>query len=161
MLAVSAQCGCCHHCHSGSSMPFHVFILFGVILYALCPFFSFGLLHVLLYVVWFCPILVISILPIILHDLMFGCFLFLICMVYVLWGLWVYLFGGGSYSSVYVPPPRFVYPMILMICIPSFFLFPFFFLLFPFIYILYSCFLVHIAPSFTFFQLCEFLTTIG
>ena len=39
MLAVSAQCGCCHHFHSSSSMPFHVFSLFGVILYAFCPFF--------------------------------------------------------------------------------------------------------------------------
>ena len=48
MLAVSAQCGCFHHFHSSSSMPFRVFSLFGVILYAFCPFFSFGLLLVLL-----------------------------------------------------------------------------------------------------------------
>ena len=31
-------------------------------------------------------------------------------------------FGGGSYSSVYVPPPMFIFPMILIICIPTFFL---------------------------------------
>ena len=35
MLAVSAQCGCCYHFHTffSYSMPFHVFSLFGVILY--------------------------------------------------------------------------------------------------------------------------------
>ena len=56
-------------------------------------------------------------------------------------------FGGGSYSSVYVLPPMFLFPMILIICIPTLFLF------FPFIYILYSYFLVHIAPGFTFSRL--------
>ena len=41
MLAVSAQCGCCHHFHSSYSMPFHVFSPFGVILY---PFWCFFIL---------------------------------------------------------------------------------------------------------------------
>ena len=55
MLAVTAQCGCCHHFHTfcGFSMPFHVFSLLGVILYPFYNFFLFlffGLLHVLLYI---------------------------------------------------------------------------------------------------------------
>ena len=29
--------------------------------------------------------------------------------------------GGGSYSSVYVPPPLYVFPVFLMVCIPTFF----------------------------------------
>ena len=40
------------------------------------------------------------------------------------------MFCGGSYSSVYVPPPMFVFPVVLMACVPTFF---------PFI--LYSVFL--------------------
>ena len=56
-------------------------------------------------------------------------------------------FGGGSYSSVYVPLPISVFPMILIMHIPSHF--------FPSCYILCSYFLVHIAPGFTFSQLCE------
>ena len=32
-------------------------------------------------------------------------------------------FGGGSYSSVYVPPPIYVLPMVLILHIPSFFFF--------------------------------------
>ena len=81
---------------SSSSMPFHVFSLFGVILYAFCPFFSFGLLHVLLYVFWFCPFFVTSFLHIMLHGLLFEYFLFLIlhggvCVV----GIMGYLLVGG------------------------------------------------------------------
>ena len=34
-------------------------------------------------------------------------------------------FVGGSYSSVYVPPPLYVFPVVLMVCIPSFFFFTF------------------------------------
>ena len=30
-------------------------------------------------------------------------------------------FGGGSYSSVYVPPPLCVFPVVLIVCIPTFF----------------------------------------
>ena len=40
------------------------------------------------------------------------------CMYYRDYGLY---FGGGSYSSVYVPPPLFVFPVVLMVCIPTFF----------------------------------------
>ena len=32
-------------------------------------------------------------------------------------------FGGGSYSSVYVAPPMYVFPMVLIVCIPTFFYF--------------------------------------
>ena len=59
-------------------------------------------------------------------------------------------FGGGSYSSVYVPPPVFVSPIVLVVYIPVVF---FIFLSF---YILYTYFLVHITPGFAFSQLCEF-----
>ena len=95
MLAVSAQCGCCLHFHSSSSMPFHVFSPFGVVLYAFCPFFSFGLLHVLLYVFWFCHLFVISFLHIILHGLVFGYFLFLILHGVCVVGIMGYLLVGG------------------------------------------------------------------
>ena len=29
-------------------------------------------------------------------------------------------FGGGSYSSVYVPPPIYVFPVVLVVYIPIF-----------------------------------------
>ena len=46
-----------------------------------------------------------------------------------------FYFGGGSYSSVYVPPPLFVFPVVLVVCIPTFF----FSSLFCFVYLfLYS-----------------------
>ena len=48
-------------------------------------------------------------------------FSFLHYMVYVLSGLWVMLLVGGSYSTVYVPPPFYVVPMVLMLHILSFF----------------------------------------
>ena len=57
------------------------------------------------------------------------------------YGDYRFLFGGGSYSSVYVPPPMFVFPMVLIICIPPFF---------PSYCILYSHFLVYITPGFSF-----------
>ena len=41
-------------------------------------------------------------------------------------------FGGGLILLFYVPPPMFVFPMVLIICIPAFFVFSF---------ILYSVFL--------------------
>ena len=41
------------------------------------------------------------------------------CMCYRDCGLYC---GGGSYSSVYVPPPVSVFPIVPMICIPSCFL---------------------------------------
>ena len=48
-------------------------------------------------------------------------FFFCYYMVYMLWGLWV-LFGGRSYSAVYVPPPLCLFPVVLIMYIPpSFF----------------------------------------
>ena len=44
------------------------------------------------------------------------------CMYYRDYGL---CFGGGSYSSVYVPPPLYVFPVVLIVCIPTFFFFTF------------------------------------
>ena len=32
-----------------------------------------------------------------------------------------YFLVGDFYSSVYVPPPIYVFPVVLMICIPAFF----------------------------------------
>ena len=123
MLAVSVQCGCCHHLHSSSSMLFHIFSLFGVVLYAFCPFFFFWPVA--------CFIVCILVLYSLCHLFFtynitwFGVWLFFVfditwCMCCGDYGL---SFCGGSYSSVYVPPPMFVFAMILIICIPTFFLF--------------------------------------
>ena len=57
-------------------------------------------------------------------------------------------FGGGSYSSVYVPPPLYVFPVVLIVCIPTFF-----FLLVMFCV---PISLFTYAPSFAFAHLCEF-----
>ena len=40
------------------------------------------------------------------------------CMYYRDYGLY---FGGGSYSSIYVPPSLYVFPVVLIVCIPTFF----------------------------------------
>ena len=146
MLAVFAQCGCCHHFHPFCVvilLPFHLICLFNVALYPLLGF-SFGLLPVLLYVIGF----VKSILHMILHGLMFCCFSFWYYMVYVLWDYELY-FGGGSYSSVYVPPPLFVSPVILVVYIPMFFIFLSY-------YIWYTYFLVHITLGFIFCNCVSF-----
>ena len=45
-------------------------------------------------------------------------------------------FGGSSYSSVYVPPPLYVLPVVLVVYIPPFFS----------CYVLCTCFLIHICP---------------
>ena len=108
VLAVSAQCGCCHH-----FLPF----------FLLCPirfvFFDFLFFYwsesCLLYVLWISSIYFAY--NIILHGLPF---VFCYYMVYMLWGLW-FLFGGGSYSAVYVPPPLCLFPIVLIMCIPPFF----------------------------------------
>ena len=57
----------------------------------------------------------------ILHGFMFGYFfVFNItwCMCYRDYRLY---FGGGSYSSVYVPLPMYVFPVVLVVYIPLFF----------------------------------------
>ena len=57
-------------------------------------------------------------------------------------------FGGGSYSAVYVPPPLYVFPVVLVVCIPSFLFFPVIFCV-PISSFTYT-------PSFTSSHLCEF-----
>ena len=107
MLAVSAQCECCHHW---------------------LPYF-----FIMPYLVWY---------------LVFCFFVFLLQMI--LNGVscrdYGLCFGGGSYSAVYVPPPLCVFPVVLVICIPSFFFF----------LVLYAHFLFTFAPKFSFLPLCVF-----
>ena len=67
------------------------------------------------------------------------------CMYYKDYGFY---FGGGSYSSVYVPPPLFVFPVVLIVCVPAFFS--------PPCYVLCAYFFIHICPWFSFCPLCEF-----
>ena len=58
-----------------------------------------------------------------------------------------YVFGGGSYSTVYVPPPFYVFPMVFMLHILSFFFFSVF------------CVLISFSistPVFSFSNLCVF-----
>ena len=57
-------------------------------------------------------------------------------------------FGGGSYSSVYVPPPMHIFYCPCNVC-------PCVICCFPYFYILYAYFFVHICPSFSFYQLWE------
>ena len=59
------------------------------------------------------------------------------CMYYGDYGLY---FGGGSSSSVYVPPPIYVFPVVLMVCIPAFFSPS------PSCYVLCAYFLIPIYP---------------
>ena len=60
-------------------------------------------------------------------------------------------FVGGSYSSVYVPPPLFVFPIVLLICILMDFL------SFPLIFIFwYTYFLVNIMPGLLFPNCVQF-----
>ena len=127
MLVVSAQCGCCHLFHSSSSMPFHVYSPFGVFFVCLLSFFSFGLLHVLLYVFWFCHLFVISFLHIILHGLVFSYFLFLIlhgaCVVgimgYLLVGVLFFYLCTTTYVCISYDPYN-MYPYIFFYFFPSF-----------------------------------------
>ena len=153
MLAVSAQCGCCHHFHTFLWLFYALSCIWSV----WCFFVS--LLKFFLILVWSAACFVVCILVLFCHlyftfnitwfDVWLFYFVFNItwCMCF---GDYRLSFGGGSYSSVYVPPPMFVFPMVLIVCIPTFFYF------FPSYYILYSYFLVHIAPGFTFSQLCEY-----
>ena len=95
---------------------------------------------------------VYPILHIILHGLMFVfLFLFLILHGVCIIGIMGYIIGGGSYSSVYVPPPLYVFPVVLMVCIPTFFSFssPSFMFCVPISRFTY-------APGFSFAHLCEF-----
>ena len=67
------------------------------------------------------------------------------CMYYRDYGL---CFDGGSYSSVYVPPHLYVFPVVLVMYIPP----P----IFPFQVCFVYLFLNSLMPFFTFSHLCEF-----
>ena len=58
-------------------------------------------------------------------------------------------FGEGSYSSVYVPPPLFVSPVVLVVYTPMFFIFLSY-------YIWHTYFLVHFTLGFAFSNLVRF-----
>ena len=60
-----------------------------------------------------------------------------------------YAIGGGSYSTVYVPPPVYVFPMVLMLHILSFFFFSVFCVLISFSIVI---------PMFSSSNLCVFFT---
>ena len=81
----------------------------------------------------------------------FVVYIFCFCFSTITWCMYYgdceLYFGGGSYSSVYVPPPLYVFPVVLIVCIPTFFSSPCYVLctsLFPY------------APCFAFAHLCEF-----
>ena len=111
----------------------------------LCPFrfvfifVSFFFLPLVCYHLYYmCCGFVQIILHIILHGLLFVFFVFVLfditwCMCY---GDCRLCFGGGSYSAVYVPPPLYMFPMVPVMYIPSFF---------P-CYVLCTYFLILICP---------------
>ena len=70
-------------------------------------------------------------------------------MVYVLWGFWVIFWWGVLFFCLHTTT---------YVCISHdpYNMYPSIFFIFPFICILYSYFLVHIAPSFTFSQMCGY-----
>ena len=148
MLAVYAQCGCCHHFHIFCEVILCPFFFCLVLLCLTLLGFSFGLLPLLLYVIWFCQIHFAY--DITWFDDLFFVYLITWCMCYGDYRLYL---GGGSYSSVYVPPPVFVSPVVLVVCIHMFFISPFILYL---SYVWYAYFLVHISPGFAFSQFCEF-----
>ena len=130
VLAVSAQCGCCHH-----FLQYFTDMLFQVCCALVSFFSSFGLLPFFCYMY---SSFVESILHIILHGLLFVFFVLVLfhftwCIYYGDYGL---CFGGGSYSAVYVPPPLYIFPVVLVVYIPSFF--------FCYVFCTYS--LIHICP---------------
>ena len=135
----------CLRLGSAFSMPFHVFSLFGLLCIPLVVFFPSW--PVACYFVCIVALSSFCHLFFTYNITWFVVWLFFVFDVTWCMCCWHYglSFGGRSYSSVYVPPPMFVFPMILIICIPTFFF------LFPFIYVLSFYFLVHISPSFTFF----------
>ena len=98
MLAVSAQCGCCHH-SVFHFMPY----LFG----------TFWLYYYMVILLHY-------------NSITWICFIFFpffalhgVCVIRIMGNA----IGGGSYSAVYVPPPFNVFPMVLMLHILSFFSF--------------------------------------
>ena len=116
--------------------------------------FFFGLLHVLLYVFWFCHLTGISFLHMILHGWMFGCFCFCSCLVYMLWGLWVIFWWGVLFfclcTTTYV-----------CISYDPYNVYPFTFLFFPLMLYFVFLFLSTHCPWFYFFSIVCMLSMIG
>ena len=75
---------------------------------------------------------------------LFAFFLFLLDITWCMYCRDFGLFGGGSYSAVYVPPPLCLFPMVLIMYIPTFFSVMFCMPISSFTY----------APSFFFFSSC-------
>ena len=150
MLAVSTQCGCCHHIHTFLWLFYALSCIQSVWCYFVSFltffYFFFGLLHVLLYVFWFCHLCFTY--DITWFDIWLFLFLLLhgVCVVgimgYLLVGVLFFCLCTTTYVCISYDPYN-MYPYT-------------FFYFFPFIYILYSYFLVHIAPGFTFSHLCDF-----
>ena len=130
MLAVSGQCGCCHHYFL--SVLFCYALVCLVPIFPICCMFSGFVSPFTCDIAWFHPIVY------------FFSFDITWCICY---GGYRLYFGGGSYSFVYVPPPVYVFPVALMMYIPAFFYF-------PSCYVLCTYFLIHIPPLFFLLPLC-------
>ena len=141
VLAVCAQCGCCHQfLQYLNDLPFHVY-------FALVTFFF----H-LLVCIHFCHMssgFVQAILHIILHGLLFVFFYtcsFWSYMVYILWGLWVLFWWGVLFCCLCTTTS------LCLPCSPSN-VYSFIFLLLCFVYLFLNChiplvFLLPICVSF-------------
>ena len=93
------------------------------------------------------PYLVWYLLFVILHGFFVPFFGIGVCVVGIMGFVW-----WGSYSTVYVPPPLCVFPLVLMMCIPTFF----------FCHVLYAYFFFHMYPSFfSSFPVVYFLSMLG
>ena len=94
------------------AMPFNLFCVYDAVLYPFW-FVHFDLFPFSLYVIWFSKILLVYNITW-LFVLGFYIFDIACCIYYRDYGL---CFGGGSYSSVYVPPPMSVFPIVLIVYI--------------------------------------------
>ena len=101
MLAVSAQCGCCHH-----FLPYFSIMPYHQVCFLWLHFFYWSS-SCLLYVLWIYSSYNIFALCILLHG---------VYIVGIMGFVW-----WGSYSAVYVPPPLCLFPVVLIMCIPPFF----------------------------------------
>ena len=122
MLAVSAQCGCCHQFHTFCVIILCPFMS-SVFWYHFVSLSSFSLLLVCFLFCCMFSSFAKSILLMILHGLLFCYFLFLLLYGVCVMGIIDYILVGGSYSSVYVPPPMYVFPVVLVVYIAMFFFF--------------------------------------
>ena len=134
MLAVSAECGCCHHSifNVWLSMPFHLDLAFSFGL-PLFSYFWFVLSNIFVYnITW--------------------CLVYFFYMVYVLQGLWVLFWWGVLFCCICTT--TYVYfPVVLMSYIP-FLIFFLFLLLVIFCVPFASCIS---SPGFACSYLCDFL----